>query len=631
MTKKIFIALTLLWLIFGITKVKALSRNEKIDIIKENLEIIIQIKDGNIWEDLNLEKYNKGELIIYKLGNNNLDKNEITVGTTFSDNKIKRVINSKKREEIFLESGVNTENDKYMATKIAIDIIQNNISNEYKKGEVLNNYRPKEGLNEAMRARANNIIQAAEELVNIGYTGTEKLQNSISLYRIGELTKDDINKDYSSQEYEVRVEYGNLLGYKIIEKGNAPINYYISNIYTNQEQEIFGNEETKFKIMVPEEEIKEIFKVNIKVEVSYETEAFLEGTDGINKYIILSKENKKNIMDAQMANRYSKLSLNFIDKETGKNIHGCIVEIQDNIYEINKDNQEIINNILKSDVEMKIIHIPENYYIENTNYLIEINHKKNHLENIVLNRKKGNLDITTTAKEATYEIYDDEQRQIGTYETNEEGKVYIENIDIGNYTIKQTKVKDGYKLIGDITVPILYNETCYVTIVNPEEEKKPEEPEIPKEENRKDEVEIDPPKEDQKVELPEKTENPAEDKEQDKRDELEEEKTDKIEKPKEDKVQEKIENPKKEEAEIPKEEKKQKQEIPKKEEINNSNILLKKEEKIETQTLPRTGNDYFVLKILLADLSIFLIIVVLLKIYSNKKTRLSKEQVTKKI
>lgn len=616
MTKKIFIVLTLLWLIFGITKVKALSKNEKISVIKEKLDTIIETKNENTWQDLEIEKYTKENMTIYKLGNSSLSQSEITIGNNLNDDRIKRVIKSETKEKIFFESGIQNEEDKYIATKIAID----SISNGYKSEKIKSYYRAKETLNETTKIRANNIIKSAEKLIDLGYTGTEKYQNIISLTRIGEFTKDNIKKDCGSQEYKVEVEDGKLLEYKIIEKSYVPVNYYIANLDTSEEQEKFSKEEQGFKIIVPENDIKDIFTIDIKVQIDYETESSLEGTDGINKYIILSKENESSVMDAQLRNWYSSLNLNFVDEETGKNIYGCIVEIQGNRYEINEQNQEVLNDILKSDVKMKIIYIPDNYYVENTEYQIEINHKERHIENIKLKHKKGNLDITTKAGEATYEIYDDEQRQIGTYETDEEGKVYIENIDIGNYTIKQIKVKDGYQLVGDSTILILYNKTCYVTIVNLEE-KKPEELEIPKEEDKKGEEEI-PPKENEKVELPVKVEEKAEDKEQNKNDEPKEEKIDKIEGPKEDKVPEKIEKPK--------EEKKQTQEIPKKEEINNSNILLKKEE-IAIQTLPRTGNDYFVFKILLADLSIFLIIVVLLKIYSNKKTRLSKEQVTKKI
>ncbi len=619
MTKKIFIALALLWLIFGITKVKALSKNEKFNVINQRLDSIIEIKNEDKWQDLEIEKYVKENTIIYKLGNNSLGQNEITVGNNVNDNRITRIIKSNTKERIFFESGIKNEEDKYIATKIAID----SISNGYTSEKIKNYYRAKEFSNEIAKIRANNIIKSAEKLIDLGYTGEETFTNIVNLYRIGELTKDNMEKNYSSQEYKVEVEDGNLLGYKIIEKSYAPVNYYIANTKDGKGQEVFGSNEKEFKVMVPEDEIEDIFTINLKVEICYETEKLLEGTDGTNKYIILSKEIENSVMDAQLRNGYSSLNLNFIDEETDKKIYGCVVEIQGNRYEIKEQNQEILNDILKSDIQMKIIYIPDEYYIENEELQIEINHKERHIENIKLKHKKGNLDITTKAGEATYEIYDDEANLIGTYETDQQGKVYIENIDIGNYTIKQTKVKKGYQLVEDSMVPILHNETCYVTIVNQEEEKKPDEPEKPKEEDKKDEgkgEEINPPKEDQNVEPPEQIEEPKEDKEQDKKDEIEE-KTDNKEHTNEDKTPEKIE-----ESE---EEKKHTQEESK-EENNKSNTLFKKEEQIST--LPRTGNDYFIFKILLADIIIFLLIVFLSHLYSNKnKTRLSKEQVTKKI
>lgn len=622
MTKKIYIILTLIWLIFGITKVKALSKNEKINITKESLETIIVTKEEGIWKDLNIERYIKENLTIYKIGNNNLSKNEITVGSSLADDRIKRIIKGKDREKIFYESRITSEKDKYIATKIAID----SISNGYAVSEIKNNYKAKENLSEIVEIRANNIIRASEKLADLGYTGKEKFQNITGLAKMGEFSKDDIKKNYSSQKYKIDAEGVKLTGYRIIEKSDSKINYYIANEKSSEEQETFGENDRAFKIMVPEEEIKDIFNIVLKVELYYEVDRFFNGTDGT---IILSRESKSGVMDAELRNKYSKLSLNFVDEETGNNIYGCTAEIQGNIYEINENNQEIRNDILKSDVSIKILDMPDKYYVENEEYIIELNHQKHYIENVILKRKKGNLEITTEAGNATYEIYDDKQKQIGTYETNEEGKVYIENIEIGNYTIKQIKVKEGYKLANDNIIPILHGETCYVTIINEEEEIDSEETELPKEDDKEDEEEVIPPKEDEKTEIPDNKE----------------EKPDIIEKPKEDKEPEQVEKPKQEETEKEQEETEEKQEetnISKDEkeiidiltqETNKPNISNKKvEEKIEKLTLPRTGNDYFIFKILLADIIIFLLIVFLSNLYSNKnKTRLSKEQVTKKI
>lgn len=287
---------------------------------------------------------------------------------------------------------------------------------------------------------------------------------------------------------------------------------------------------------------------------------------------------------------------------------------------------------------MKVIHVPDNYYIEKEKHEIEINHEKKYTENIPLKRKKGNLEITTKAGEATYEIYDDELNIIGTYETDEEGKVYIERINAGNCIIKQTKVKEGYKLVKDNVIQVPFNDTCYVTIVNEEEEKNQEEAEKPKEDEEDKKEEVVPPRKDDEVEeVVAPKEEGTEEKEP-------EQTPEEIEKPKEENTEKKPEEPKKEQKEEDIQEKTEKsdeetsdkEETPKEEKVQET---IEKEETEEVQeiqakmsTLPRTGNDYFIFKIILADLNIFLIIIFLSKLYSNKKkTRLSKEQVTKKI
>ncbi len=89
--------------------------------------------------------------------------------------------------------------------------------------------------------------------------------------------------------------------------------------------------------------------------------------------------------------------------------------------------------------------------------------------------KKGNLELLKLDKDTKeplenveFELYDSQDNLINTYKTNEEGKIFIENlIAKDNYYLKEVKTKDGYKLLEEnIYFNIIYNETTKLEIEN---------------------------------------------------------------------------------------------------------------------------------------------------------------------
>ena len=92
-----------------------------------------------------------------------------------------------------------------------------------------------------------------------------------------------------------------------------------------------------------------------------------------------------------------------------------------------------------------------------------------------MNIKNGNLKIYKVDKDnrklvlgsINFELYSvDEDRKVGTYTTDENGEIYIENLRTGKYKLKETKTNKWYNLADETEVEIKWNETTEKEIQN---------------------------------------------------------------------------------------------------------------------------------------------------------------------
>lgn len=91
-----------------------------------------------------------------------------------------------------------------------------------------------------------------------------------------------------------------------------------------------------------------------------------------------------------------------------------------------------------------------------------------------MKKRSGNLEIYKVDKDnnnvilgsVKFELYDEEDEIIGTYSTDENGKIEIENLPIGNYVLKETATNKWYNLADEVNVEIKWNETTNTTIEN---------------------------------------------------------------------------------------------------------------------------------------------------------------------
>ena len=79
MKNKTLIVLTLILLLSVVTKVQAIEGGQEINPKEEKIETLIEIKEGDIWKDLEVSKYNQSDMLIYKVGTHERSANPILI------------------------------------------------------------------------------------------------------------------------------------------------------------------------------------------------------------------------------------------------------------------------------------------------------------------------------------------------------------------------------------------------------------------------------------------------------------------------------------------------------------------------------------------------------------------------
>lgn len=422
----------------------------------------------------------------------------------------------------------------------------------------------------------------------------EEYDCKIKVIPITKFQEDEVYGDYYSITYQIITENCNLTECFIPLTVRLPDETIITDTKTIEDKRYFKD---KFKIMVPKEYSDEEFAAMVQVIVSFKLDNE-EQIHEIDRFI-------------SMDSRKSSLEINIVDSENSKPINKVNIDIENCDFHTNekymsdKNGKVFVDRIGKGDTIIKILNVPEGY---NTleKQKIDIQYDKDEKYTIKLEHKKGNL-IINNIPEASFAIYDEQGNLIGEYVTDKEGIMEIQDLNTGKYILKQNKVPDGYKKIEDISLEIKENETFKIEVLNtklPEEQNPSDKPELDEDnklEESKDKLPNDnvDNKNEEEPKVPEKEEDetneveeniPEEKIEEDKKAGNEEEIEDNTTTGKIIKDRASITNPKQ----------------------NQSNKNMKK--------LPRTGNDYFEIKLIIFELIVFILYILIINLKNKRQT-----------
>lgn len=398
-----------------------------------------------------------------------------------TDERIHRVLKNGYPYVSLAQLGVETEDDGYLATKQAIYWI----IRERKLEDIYGYFRPGQtvinGQNlEDIQRRGRKVVDAIYKLVDIGYNGIsyEEDFEKPEFIELGKFMQDRYKKKYYSKEYKV-------------EKSNSEIKIVGINLEGAQVVDLNGNvkktlnEGERFKILVPSEKIKSDLEVKIKYESKGTTYPVYYATSNAEEkqnYIIIQdkEEIKERELVLNIKGNCSTLEIVKIDEETKEPIKGTTFEISykdgDTIgtYTTNEEGKIIIEELYARPIQIKEIEANEKYALNNDIREVNLRYNGRYVIEIKNKRKKGNIEITKIDKDdknlvlegVEFELINGDGEVVATLKTNKEGKAKATNIYAGEYTLREVKTNEKYKIGIDKNVIINHNETLELEIEN---------------------------------------------------------------------------------------------------------------------------------------------------------------------
>lgn len=360
-----------------------------------------------------------------------IDSYDVNLEKLIDDVRIWRVAINGFPYKSAAELGVYNDYDAFLATKQAVY----SILYDY---DVDTYYR---GGNE----RGKKVHEAIKKMVYEGRYGTYTPQNAnVKVDKTGEL-KDE--GDYYSQEYVVSslVEMSQYTVTNII---NSPSGSYIADMNNNLKT-IFNAGE-HFKLRISKSAMANDINVKINVQAKCKTypvffgKTYLESTQN---YLVTTDPFEDEVGQATLNIKTDtgKVIVNKTDDETKEPIEGVTFGLYktDGTEVVrattNNEGIAIFTNLYQNNYVLKEISTNEKYILNKMEFDVNVTYNKTTTINVENEHKKGNLKVYKVDKDnnkialggVKFELYSDEfQKVIGTYTTNENGEIYVQNLRV---------------------------------------------------------------------------------------------------------------------------------------------------------------------------------------------------------
>lgn len=395
------------------------------------------------------------------------DNYSVDIETVLDDVRVWRTIINSYPYKSPQELGLDNEYDAFVATKQAVYcvIYDWNPYTRYRGGD----------------DRGNAIANCICQLVEIGRNGTQTpYSDGINIEKVGDLKEDG---DYYSQEYRpiCGVDTEN---YTITATSGLPNGTIITDLSNNEKTTFSGGE--NFKIRIPKSgltnNINSIFSIKAKAKIYpiFYGKTRIAGTQDYaltyDPYSFISGTGKLNIQ----ANT-GKIVINKTDDETSEPVSGVTFQLtkEDGTIVANATTNEngvaTFSGLYQSKYILKEIATDEKYVLNNKEFDVDVTYNGTTTIDVENEHKKGNLKIYKVDKDnnkialgnVTFDLFSEEFNKIvGTYQTNVDGEIYIENLRIGNYKLIETETNKWYNLAEDTEIKIEWDSITNTTIEN---------------------------------------------------------------------------------------------------------------------------------------------------------------------
>lgn len=356
----------------------------------------------------------------------------VSISSVLDDDRIWRVIT---HGYPYDNMGLNND-DAFVATKHAIYSIINNrdVRSYYHGGD----------------ARGEAIVDKIEYLTNIGRYGTQT-QNSANTFgtKIGGFTQ--FNDTYYAQEYSVSSNI-EMSSYTVTAISGFPSNSYIGDVNGNSKTTFSAGEH--FKVFVPKSEIKSNFSGTIALQSKCKTFPVFYGNSpsaDLQNYAVCYDPygDVQGITKLDVDVYKSTVKVHKVDEETKESIEGITFNAKykdngENIgdFKTDKNGNITINRLRPGTIVLTETASTKHYILNTTEFDVSVEFGDTKEIEITNQHKKGNLRVFKVDKDnnrvalgnVEFDLYSEEyQKVIGTYCTNVDGEIYVENLRTGDY------------------------------------------------------------------------------------------------------------------------------------------------------------------------------------------------------
>ncbi len=392
----------------------------------------------------------------------------VNVTEMLKDEKIWRAIINGFPYKSAEELGVENDQDAFVATKQAIYSVMYG-------WDVNSHFR---GADE----RGWKIVNAINTITNNARNGTEtpNKSNVLEIKQVGEFKKE--NNNYYSQEYSVK-ESVDMSNYIVTQIENFPEGTMVTDLNNNPKTEFLPNQ--NFKILIPKNKILDDFEGTIKINGRVKTYPVFYGAsydENLQDYALTydAYETVGDEITIRINAYKSKITIIKKDSETNKPIENVEFNIkykdgtQIGNFKTDKNGTITISNLKQGTIILTETKTQEQYVLDGTEKEVIIEYDEEKTIEIKNNRKKGNITIKKVDKDnnsinlsgVEFDLIDQNGNVVKHLVTNKNGEAKAENIDIGNYILKETKTNQEYKLSLQQDITIEWNKTFDILIEN---------------------------------------------------------------------------------------------------------------------------------------------------------------------
>ncbi len=356
--------------------------------------------------------------------------------------------------------GVETKEDAFVATKQAIYSIlaDRDVRGFYRGGD----------------ERGNKIVDAIERMVNEGRYGSRTPQNAIvTANKVGGFVQEG---EFYSQTYSVSANV-NVGAYEITQVINMPAGGYIADTNNNPKTIFNGNE--NFKVVIPKSELVTDINPTVLLQAKCETYPIFYGitpNPAWQNYAITFDPygDYGGAVNMNIPTNTAKIVINKTDNETNNPIANTtfrLAKLDGTIIANGTTNDNGVvefSNLYAGQYQLQEISANDNYILNSQ--VIDVTLEYNEIEtvNVSNEHKKGDLKVIKVDKDnnnialggVIFDLYSKEfDSVIGTYTTNQDGEILVQDLRIGEYVLIEKETNKWYDLAENTDVVVEWNVT----------------------------------------------------------------------------------------------------------------------------------------------------------------------------